>query len=185
MLREDNRMFFIHDKGIHTRRKKVNNPTEKQIKREIEKLNDQIDPLRIKLHYSKTSSNIEELNLLYQEKDFWTSFLQDEKNGSLKPQRKFKKKYKKMKDEKAYELILKRIINIKKDDSYVRKIITKEETSKTLEIREEQVERIFRKMNLEGILSQPKHRYPHDNNRNPYDGGCFSGWMSDIYEIRK
>lgn len=69
--------------------------------------------------------------------------------------------------------------------SHWKNFFWKEEIAKYLKIKTHLVEQVLHKMNLEGIVSQPTHKAPHDSNRDPWAyGNGDSAWMGDIYYIR-
>lgn len=89
-----------------------------------------------------------------------------------------KRSYKK----KGFDKVLQETLRIisKTEGNYV----TKEDIARDLKVKEHEVENVFHRLNLEGILSQRKSNYAHDTNRNPMFPGGESGWASDIYYIR-
>lgn len=188
MLREDNRIFPIQDNVVWNRNYKLRTYNEKKLKHDLEIIERKIQNKELSLKYirsediNKKEQLISELNELYELKNIGQKIL-NEYGKVQKPQRKFKIKSKKVRKEFAYKKILEYIESIKMDDAIKYKCITKEDTAIKLNIPEYQVEQIFRKLNIEGVLSQALHHYPHDNDRNPYDGGGFSGWQSDLYKI--
>lgn len=186
MLREDDFLYPDEDDKRIKRAKKKQSKTVLDIKKEIRRLDSQICKVEYEAKRSKNENqkkNLEETIVnLYDERKMWFDWIQDEANVQH-PQRRFHTKYRKRTKEKAYQMVKARVEEIRKDPAYKRKFVTKEDTAKRLNIPESQVEQAFHRMNLEGILSQAIHRYPHDNDRNPWDGGGFSGWQSDIYEI--
>ena len=38
-------------------------------------------------------------------------------------------------------------------------------------------------LNLEGIVDRPSHSILHDSNRDPWNGGSFTGWQANIYRV--
>lgn len=93
---------------------------------------------------------------------------------------------KKRSDEWVYNEIVKIINEKKKSNKYYSDwYLTKEDTAITLRVKEKQVEKAFRRLNQEGILNQPVHQAPHDTKRDPNGFDGCSGWMSDMYYIRK
>lgn len=62
--------------------------------------------------------------------------------------------------------------------------ISKEDIARLFEVKESQVEQVFRQLNLEGILNQPIHHAPHDSQRDPWGFQGNMGWMGDLYYIR-
>ena len=61
-----------------------------------------------------------------------------------------------------------------------------EEIAGYLKVKIHFVTQALHKLNLEGIVSQPTHKAPHDSNRDPWTrGNGDSAWMGDIYYIRK
>lgn len=188
MLREKNKIFPTQSNIVWKRNNKLRTYDEEKLKNDLEKIIQEIQKKELSLKYIKSKDVnekeqvISQLNELYELKNMGQKIL-NEYGKESKPQRKFKTKRKKVKKELAYKKILEHIENIKMNDAIKYKCITKEDTAMKLNIPEYQVEQIFRQLNIEGILSQAIHRYPHDNDRNPYDGGGFSGWQSDLYEI--
>lgn len=63
---------------------------------------------------------------------------------------------------------------------------SKEDLSVDLRVREHCVEVALARLNREGLVNQPVHRYPHDNNRSTgFDYGTDSSWIGDVYTVRK
>lgn len=70
--------------------------------------------------------------------------------------------------------------------SYQKGFFWAEEVAESLRVPTHQVKQILHRLNLEGRVSQPKHKAPHDSNRDPWTyGNGDSAWMGDIYYIRK
>lgn len=186
MLREEERIYPDSDDRWWKRPQKQTTREERKLKYELERINEKIECKEIRLRYTKDSTKIQqlhkELDELYELKNTGTAVLQEYGNATKK-QRKFRIKRKKVKETIAYGMIKDYINKVLEDPNIKYKYVTKEDTAYDLNIPEYQVEQIFRRLNIEGILSQAIHRYPHDNNRNPHDGGGFSGWKSDRYEI--
>lgn len=90
-------------------------------------------------------------------------------------------------DKKAEQMILDIIGQVKKDyrlgTMITEPAVSREAVASSLRLPEGQVDRIFQKLNREGILSQAKRRYAHDTNRNPMFDGSASGWASNYYKI--
>lgn len=190
MLREKNKIFPTQSNIVWKRNNKLRTYDEEKLKNDLEKIIQEIQKKELSLKYIKSKDVnekeqvISQLNELYELKNMGQKIL-NEYGKESKPQRKFKTKRKKVKKELAYKKVLEYIENIKMNNAIKYKCITKEDTAMKLNIPEYQVEQIFRQLNIERILSQAIHRYPHDNDRNPYDGGGFSGWQSDLYEINQ
>ena len=62
---------------------------------------------------------------------------------------------------------------------------TKEPLAVKLQVKNHCVEQALVRLNREGLVSRASHRYPHDNNRNPYDGDRDSSWAGDHYYLRR
>ncbi len=131
----------------------------------------------------------DDLKTIQSDLDFWKEEL-DQERSQQQPQHRFlKRKTKRRSDIKAEKLILGYINNVIENPELstiaTGPAVTKEETAYTLELPVGQVEKIFMKLNREGILSQRTPRYAHDTNRNPIFDGPDSGWASDYYMILK
>jgi hypothetical protein len=62
----------------------------------------------------------------------------------------------------------------------------KEDLAVSLQVKNHCVEQALARLNREGLVHQPVHHYPHDNNRsNQMDGGSDSSWLGDIYRVRR
>lgn len=62
---------------------------------------------------------------------------------------------------------------------------TKESLAASLGVKVHCVEQALARLNQEGLVNQPLHRYPHDNNRSTQmDGGSDSSWVGDVYRVR-
>lgn len=93
---------------------------------------------------------------------------------------KIKKTYKKMSQEKIREYALQQIeIAKEKEELY----ITAWDIAHQLNVKPHFVEQVFQQLNVEGILSQPIHRAPHDSNRDPWGFDGIKGWSADLYRI--
>lgn len=129
----------------------------------------------------------DDIKTIQSDLDFWKEELSLERNRQQPQHHLLKRKTKKRSDIKAEQLILEYINNVienpKLSTIATGPAITKEDTAYTLGLPVSQVEKIFMKLNLKGILSQRNHRYVHDTNRNPIFGGHDSGWASDYYRI--
>lgn len=188
MIREKDKIYYkSQGYGMHDKSKsRVPSETEKEIKRlnkKIHNCNKELRMLNLSLKYGeitesdfniKRKSLIEEFNRLIENYDRYC--------GENLPPQKLKKTYKKLTDEKLEVEIL-RIIEKSKEKGY--NWLTKEDVANHLHVKESQVEKIFMKLNRDGILSQPQHRAPHDSNRDPIFGfgDCKGMWKSDIYTI--
>lgn len=90
------------------------------------------------------------------------------------------KTYKKMSPEKIKAYALQRIEEHKKENAIY---ISADNIAFELRVKPHFVHQVFQKLNVEGILSQPRHHIPHDSNRDPWCNGAYSGWQSDLYAI--
>lgn len=90
------------------------------------------------------------------------------------------KTYKKMSPEKIRAYALKRIEEYKKENFIY---ISAENIAFELGVKPHFVHQVFQRLNVEGILSQPRHRIPHDSDRDPMCNGTYSGWQADVYAI--
>ena len=62
----------------------------------------------------------------------------------------------------------------------------KEDLAAQLGVRDHNVEQALARLNQEGLVEQPLHYYPHDNNRSTQmDGGNDSSWVGDLYRVRR
>ena len=60
-----------------------------------------------------------------------------------------------------------------------------EEIAKHLKVRTHLVKQALHKLNLEGLVTRPEHRIPHDSSRDPWNGGGHTAWMGDVYYLVK
>ena len=90
------------------------------------------------------------------------------------------KTYKKLSPEKIRTYALQRIEEYKKEN-YV--YISAENIAHELRVKPHFVKQVFQQLNIEGVLSQPRHHIPHDSNRDPWCNGYYSGWQADVYAI--
>lgn len=90
------------------------------------------------------------------------------------------KTYKKVSPDKIRAYALLKIEEAKKDNVVY---ISADNIAFELRVKPHFVEQIFQQLNVEGILSQPRHYTPHDSNRDPWCGGGYSGWQSSLYAI--
>ena len=62
----------------------------------------------------------------------------------------------------------------------------KEELAVHFKVKDHNVEQALARLNQEGLVHQPVHAYPHDNNRsNQMDAGHDSSWRGDRYYVRR
>lgn len=62
----------------------------------------------------------------------------------------------------------------------------KEDLAVHLKVYDHNVEQALARLNQEGLVHQPVHAYPHDNNRsNQMDAGHDSSWRGDRYYVRR
>ena len=90
------------------------------------------------------------------------------------------KTYKKMSPEKIRAYAFQRIEEYKKDNAIY---ISAENIAHQLRVKPHFVKQVFQQLNVEGILSQPRHHIPHDSDRDPWCNGYYSGWQADLYAI--
>ena len=90
------------------------------------------------------------------------------------------KTYKKMSPKKIRAYVLQRIEEYKKENAIY---ISAENIAFELKVKPHFVHQVFQKLNIEGVLSQPRHHIPHDSDRDPWCNGTYSGWQSDVYAI--
>ena len=93
---------------------------------------------------------------------------------------KIKKTYKKMSQEKIREYSLNQVEAAKKNG---KEYISAWDIAHQLNVKPHFVEQVFQQLNVEGILSQPMHRAPHDSNRDPWGYPGCKGWAADLYRI--
>jgi hypothetical protein len=93
---------------------------------------------------------------------------------------KIKKTYKKMSPDKIRTYVLQQIEIAKSNNA---SYIVAEDIARHLNVKPHFVHQVFQKLNVEGILSQPIHKAPHDSNRDPWGCGGCSGWAADLYKI--
>lgn len=174
MIRERNYIYHIkgeHD--LHDGREDRNigekTPDFLEIKKTLREL--YWKKQRIKYEDLTMEEIQEKISEIEEEEEFWKHELDFVQNPSHK---KLKKKYSKLSKmeirEKTLELIEKGKVQ------YIH--IT--DFARMLNVKEKDVFQVFADLNKEGVLSQAKHYLPHDTYR-PGD----SGWMDDIYEVRK
>lgn len=93
---------------------------------------------------------------------------------------KIKRTYKKLSHDKIRAYALDQIEKTKANgDLY----ITADDIAHQLNVKPHFVEQVFQQLNVEGVLSQPIHRAPHDSNRDPWGFPECKGWASDLYRI--
>ena len=188
MIREKNSVY-IEDKYFYRVPKTYDNKYFLEVKKELNKLHDSI--IRLKgTHQSKVPKklNEDELNILQQleeERAFWLSEMSKcDNNISHKSLKHSCKKYS---EQKLYEKTIECIEKLKKEECFY---ICKENIAFNLNVRKKYLDKIFMRLNREGILSQAKHRFMHDSNRCPgyetlsYDYTKDSDWAADYYVIR-
>ena len=160
------------------RHKKVNGKIIKEIEAEVQqmqkstKTKEERKELSVKRHYL----NMQKKAFVTRQKSLQKEIrnlkekirvFEENKNPSHKG---FHHKAKKRSNEQIREIVL----------DYIKK----EDIARLFEVKESQVEQVFRQLNLEGILNQPIHYAPHDSQRDPwgYDGNM--AWMGDLYYLR-
>ena len=174
MIREKNYIYHIKmEDGLHDRREDRNigekTPDFLEIKKTLRELS--LEKQRIKNSDLMMEEIQEKISEIEKEEEFWKHELDFVQNPSHK---KLKKKYLKLSKmeirEKTLELIEKEKV----------KYIHITDFARMLNVKEKDIFQVFADLNKEGVLSQAKHYLPHDTYR-PGD----SGWMDDIYEVRK
>lgn len=174
MIREKNYIYHIKmEDGLHDGRVERNigekTPDFLEIKKTLRKLS--LERQHIKNEDLTMEKMQEKISEIEEEEAFWKHELDFVQNPSHK---KLKKKYSKLSKmeirEKTLELIEKEKVQ------YIH--IT--DFARMLNVKEKDVFQVFADLNKEGVLSQAKHYLPHDTYR-PGD----SGWIDDIYEVRK
>lgn len=91
-----------------------------------------------------------------------------------------KKTYKKMSQEKIREYVLSQLTIAKSKEEWY---ITADDIAYQLNVKPHLVKQVFQQLNVEGVLSQPIHRAPHDSKRDPWCIGGYNGWTADLYRI--
>jgi ribosomal protein S25 len=61
--------------------------------------------------------------------------------------------------------------------------VTKEQIAEDLKVKVCLVERALQELNTEGLVSQPRHKPPHDCKRDRFGDGWEESWGADTYEI--
>lgn len=61
--------------------------------------------------------------------------------------------------------------------------VTKERIAEDLKVKVCLVEKALQELNIEGLVSQPRHKPPHDCKRDRFGGGGDYSWQADTYEI--
>lgn len=129
----------------------------------------------------------EEKGKLASELSEWDAFYHGLMDTRQNPRRKFRTRFRKIKDDKAMDMLLQYIRDEGRrleEEGYPVYVMV-EDTSLACRIPKGQVSRLFQKLVLQGLLSQKKRRYAHDTDRNPYAGGPWSGWASNVYYVRE
>lgn len=93
---------------------------------------------------------------------------------------KIKRTYKKLSYDKIREYALDQINKAKIAGEWY---ITADDIARQLNVKTHFVKQVFQQLNVEGILSQPIHKAPHDSNRDPWGFPNCKGWMADLYRI--
>ena len=104
-----------------------------------------------------------------------------EKDGVFRP-KKQKPIYKRISDEKLYELVRNEILEISKTKTF---FVTAEKIAEKFQVKKHRVKHVFMKLNQEGILSRGENKPPHDSRRSIWPGGGDNSWQATIYYIRK
>ena len=97
--------------------------------------------------------------------------------------RKYKRKYAKLSSNDIYKATKEYVHKASMSDKSFNHFVTAEDIAYILNVKSHLVKQALKKLNLEGIVSQPVHHIPHDSSRDPWGGGRYSGWMADIYYI--
>lgn len=92
--------------------------------------------------------------------------------------------YKRIKEEKLYDLVKSHILAIKKDPDITNKIFA-EKIAEHFQVKTHRIIKIFMKLNQEGIISQAYNNPPHDCRRatTMMDWGMDNSWMATRYYI--
>ena len=93
---------------------------------------------------------------------------------------KIKRTYKKLSQDKIREYALDQIEKAKAEGEWY---VTADDIAHQLCVKPHFVKQVFQQLNVEGVLSQPIHKAPHDSNRDPWGFPNCKGWMADLYRI--
>lgn len=187
MLRDENKIY-IRKEGYKpsdgesiTRLPKVGEDKEAlEVRHIISSLTNKINFMRKHMNTKDYSYTQEDLEKDQAELKLWKEYYKELIEEAPRSHKLLKRKVKKKKDEVVEEEILD---IIEKAKNYNIKNITKEDIAIELQVKESQIEKIFMKLNRDGILSQPIHRAPHDSCRDPWGFDNCKMWCSDIYRI--
>lgn len=168
---------YINGARSERLQKKYSSDYQKEVKRE---LNDTRDGLI----YAKRRGDVEMAGSLQKDLDFWRNEMSTfDNNLSHKKLKPSVKKY-------SYDVLYKMVSDYIKDKAQDNHFsITKEDIAISLKCRVKDLDKIFMRLNREGILSQAEHRFMHDSMRNPNEETISSDyvrcsdWASDIYRI--
>lgn len=117
---------------------------------------------------------------LEKEAEEWLEYRNELQDCANYPQRRFRKKYRKVPEEKA-ETAVTGYIERLKDKGENR--VTAEEISSACRISKGQVCVVLHRLNLARVLSQKERCFAHDTYRNPVFDGAVSGWGANVYYI--
>jgi len=157
-----------------------------EVKHEIARISDKIKTL--KRTERKSHQNDQKIYEFMDDLDFWKSEMAKFDNNQTHKLLKSRKSYD---DKYLYDFTIDYINKqIPIDESHGRyPYITKEEIAKVLKCKPSDLDKMFMRLNREGILSQAKHRRMHDTARYgnieetlSYDYGN-SDWTPDAYDI--
>ena len=99
-----------------------------------------------------------------------------------KGRKKIKPIYKRIKNDKLYELVKNYIIKLKKENI---EYVYAEKIAEKFKVKKHRIKVVFMLLNKESILGQAENKPPHDSNRNlsMMDYGPDNSWRASRYEI--
>ena len=119
--------------------------------------------------------------------DEYTTYSYKSRNPFFKEKKRKKKLkpiYKKIKQDKLYQLVKNHILELKRKG---KSSVFAEKVAEKFQVKKHEIKNIFKKLNQEGLLSQSSNYPPHDCRRSisAWDHGGDNSWLASVYYIRK
>ena len=98
--------------------------------------------------------------------------------------KKFPRIFKRRNQTQVYDLVKNWVLLFAQEVKVCSAGFRKEKVSVDLQLKEHEVEKILQMLNVEGLVSQPIHKAPHDSTRDKWTwGGGDSSWQGDLYYL--
>lgn len=189
MLRYGNKIYYFQDKIVGAADKSIIRMPKNSVtndRKRLEQLQAMLKEKELLFKQMPIDKLADQIVALQEEIVDLKMKLNDFYSKQQSPHKIMRRSTKKRSDDWVYKEVLKIIQEKKKSNKYYSDwYLTKEDVAIYLKVKEKQVDKVFMRLNQEGVLEQPIHRAPHDTNRSIDGFDNCRGWASDLYYIRK